>query len=275
MVDGCIIHWFASALSEAEMKVLDLKIGDAAAQQAVEALAVLVAVRAWKTHWEQHRAKLRVRSDSISALVLVLRLKTTGKAAGIIAREIALEMATAPWPAVAAEHIPGISNEICDCLSRLFAPNPKPMPAALEGIAETKVPARDAAYFVTMKPPANRQGSKKKGVHSQTKPPWSSSKRKLKNKKKPRKNVKKPRKPTEIGSKRVPNIAERDSALRRSKRAASSRAKSFCRQHLWSTSMRYEGIVKEEAPPPDMFKHLEYPNARRASPPLESRLNPR
>ena len=50
------------------------------------------------------RPTIRVRSDSISALTIVLKLKTKGKGPGIVAREMALDMAEANYQPHIAEH---------------------------------------------------------------------------------------------------------------------------------------------------------------------------
>jgi hypothetical protein len=155
-VDGDIVAWFASALSDAELSALQLQRGSSSAQQAVEALCALVALRAWQDRWRDRRWSLRVRSDSVSALVLALKLKTSGAAAGIVAREMALDMAAAPFPPIVAEHIPGIANVVPDILSRRHDPKYAAsweIPPLLAGVAETQLPARDAAYFRSLRPP--------------------------------------------------------------------------------------------------------------------------
>ena len=85
------------------------------------------------------RAIVRVRSDSVSALVLVLKLKSRGAAAAIIAREIALE------------HVPGVANTISDALSRRFDPGKLcVIPSVLKDVEELKLPRRCKGYFRTL-----------------------------------------------------------------------------------------------------------------------------
>ena len=102
--DGCIVSWFASALSVSERAALGISLGDCAAQQTVEALAALVALRAWSSRWIGLQPTLRVRSDSISALTIVLKLKTRGRGPGIIARDMALDIAEGCYCPLIAEH---------------------------------------------------------------------------------------------------------------------------------------------------------------------------
>jgi hypothetical protein len=102
--NGTIVSWFSSSLSVAEQEILGITLGDCAAQQTVEALAALVALRTWHPRWAMRRPTIRVRSDSISALTIVLKLKTKGKGPGIVAREMALDIAEANYQPHIAEH---------------------------------------------------------------------------------------------------------------------------------------------------------------------------
>ena len=75
------------------MEILEIKVGSCEGQQVVEALCMLVALRVWAKRWKGTRPTIRVKSDSISALILILDLRTSGKANGLIAREVALDIA--------------------------------------------------------------------------------------------------------------------------------------------------------------------------------------
>jgi hypothetical protein len=102
--NGSIVSWFASALSVSERAALGISLGDCAAQKTVEALAALIALRAWSKRWIGLQPTIRVRSDSISALTIVLKLKTRGKGPGIIARDMALDIAEGCYQPLIAEH---------------------------------------------------------------------------------------------------------------------------------------------------------------------------
>jgi hypothetical protein len=154
VIDGHPIAWFASALSTEELDILGIKLGESSAQQTVEALAALVALRAWSHHWKNCRATLRVRSDSVSALVVALKLKTRGRAPGIIAKELALDIAEAQYQPHVAEHIPGVHNVVPDLLSRKFQPHAKyVVPDILLNVEETLLPLRGRSYYKTTKGP--------------------------------------------------------------------------------------------------------------------------
>ena len=118
-------------------------------------MCALVAMFAWAHHWQGQRSIVRVRIDSISALVLVLKLKTSGAAAGIIARDIALDIASGVYEPHVTEHVPGIANVTCDVLSRKFDPRKSyELPRLLEGVSEQVLPLRDSNYFKSLTPPA-------------------------------------------------------------------------------------------------------------------------
>jgi hypothetical protein len=153
--DGMITSYFASPLTDDELQILYIRRGESAAQQVVEALAVLVALRAWSARWSGQRAIIHVQSDSISALIISQTLKTAGKGAGIVAREIALDIAHAVYTPHVAEHIPGDENVIADALSRRYAPGFNfELPQCLEHVAESVLEQRGAAYFRTIKQPS-------------------------------------------------------------------------------------------------------------------------
>ena len=98
---------------------------------------------------------LRVKSESISALVLTLNLKTKGKGAGIVARELALDVAASEYAPNVAEHIPGVENILADALSRRFEPNfDFILPTIFSTVPEAVLPPRGNDYFRTLQPPA-------------------------------------------------------------------------------------------------------------------------
>jgi hypothetical protein len=159
---GRITSWFACGLSAAEVELLGITGGTSSSQQVVEALVALVALRGWSNRWARQRAQLKVRSDSISALVLCLKLKTKGKGTTIVAREVALDIADPVYAPHIAEHIPGVENVVSDMLSRKYAPGTTFMlPKCLEGVEELVLPPRDQAYFVAAKLPSEHTARKR------------------------------------------------------------------------------------------------------------------
>ena len=153
--DGVITSWFQSKIEPEEAMILDITVGSSSAQQTVEALAALAALRVWHIRWCQAGVRLRVRSDSVAALIVVLKLKTKGRGSSIIAREMALDIAWSNFSPHIAEHVPGVANSVCDALSRKYQPSAKyDFPAELEGVKEVTLPVRNKAYFKSLvRPP--------------------------------------------------------------------------------------------------------------------------
>ena len=147
-MDGQVISYFSSKINDVEAKLLDQKIGDASSQQTFEALAALVALRIWRTHWLGQRFCFKVRSDSVSALVVFLRLKTSGRGPGIVAREMALDISDSLYRPDIGEHVPGIANKACDTLSRKHQPGVHfQLPPFLCQVPEAHVPIRDKSFY--------------------------------------------------------------------------------------------------------------------------------
>jgi len=157
-INGVFTHWFACSLSAEECQLLRIEVGSSSCQQTVESLAALVALRVWHTQWSQARAVLKVRSDSVAALTITLKLKTTGHGTGIVAREMALDVAYALYAPHISEHVPGVSNVTCDMLSRKFQPGATyVVPSALAAAKETVLQPRTRAYFRTAAPPTSER----------------------------------------------------------------------------------------------------------------------
>ena len=105
------------------MKILQISIGQASCQQVAEAFAIMIALRMWSKTWLNQRAVLEVKSDSVSALNLLLNMKTSGPGNSLIAREIALDLAQGLYRPQVVEHVAGLANQSADSLSRIFQPN--------------------------------------------------------------------------------------------------------------------------------------------------------
>ena len=136
--------------------MLGIVVGSHTCQQVVEALVTLVALRAWSPRWSGQRSRIRVRSDSISALVLCLQLKTHGDGTSTVAREIALDIADAMYAPNIVEHVPGLENIVADELSRRYAPEKNPpflLPSCLDNVEEMILPERGLSYFETKQLP--------------------------------------------------------------------------------------------------------------------------
>eukprot|EP00971_Amphidinium_carterae_P097915 1937514-Amphidinium_carterae.1 len=129
-MDGLIHECYSIAVTRDLCHILGCEFGTSSSQQALEALAILVALRQWHNHWESRRARLTVRSDSVSALALVFRFKSSATTS-LIAQELALDAAQSLYLPSVGEHLPGIANVTCDVLSRMPADASLATPAAV------------------------------------------------------------------------------------------------------------------------------------------------
>jgi len=141
------LEYFAEVLDEQDKESLGIAIGTAAAQQAAECLALVVAVKAWSRLLHAVSAAVAVRSDSTVAAALGNKLSSSAAVLNFLGAELALELEHADLRDLVPEHIPGTWNYTADALSRLSAPQPKPFPKSLEDIKRRRIPPRDARYF--------------------------------------------------------------------------------------------------------------------------------
>ncbi len=153
-VGGTLLEYFSDELRDEDFQFFGFAAGDAAGQQVWESLAILVALRIWKRHWQCVRARLSVKLDNMSALALVAHLKAKGAGTARIAREIALEFADAEFGPDSVSHIPGVANGLADYLSRRHQPDHEaPFPPHLRGVRQVQGGARGPGWFRSLKPP--------------------------------------------------------------------------------------------------------------------------
>ena len=145
------VEYFCDGLSGFDLELADADRGSPDGQQVWEALALLVALRLWRSRWLKRGVCLRLGSDSVSALSLLIKLRAKPKARGLgrIARELALDFSRCSYRPKWFEHIPGVSNVISDVLSRKYQPGKSfRLPAALKHATETSVPPRDKSFLL-------------------------------------------------------------------------------------------------------------------------------
>ena len=116
-------------------------------------------MRLWASKWRQHRVKLEVRADNITALTLILRLKGSSPALNSIAREMALDIGSAAFRPDVVAHTPGVASHIADVLSRKFEPGVIfALPPALTTAQEVRPAKRDAQFWAAARTWQNLMG---------------------------------------------------------------------------------------------------------------------
>ena len=93
---------------------------------------------------------LKIMGDSVTAMVLRLKLKARGTGPALIAREIALDMADSLYQPNVIGHLPGVANTIADYLSRPEKRRTLPEPRALAGAIRRSVPHRPRSWWRTL-----------------------------------------------------------------------------------------------------------------------------
>ena len=89
------------------------------------------------------RSVLEVRADNVTALAMVTLMKAKGPGVNLVARELALDLADGCYRPDITQHIPGITNDCSDTLSRRFQPgNTFILPKVQVKIAVSKIPLR-------------------------------------------------------------------------------------------------------------------------------------
>jgi len=130
------VRYFASAVSAADCAKFKLTLGDPKGQQLWEALAVLVAIDLWGSRCLLERVVLSVKSDNVSALTLLTKMRPSAAhddqgsripnmTMAVIARELAMRLVHMSFPPDAV-HTPGLGHIIADRLSRTFSPTVEP-----------------------------------------------------------------------------------------------------------------------------------------------------
>ncbi len=159
VLNGRPKEYLAETISTDDSNIFQFAVGDCKGQQTWEALCILIALRAWSRAWRDLRFSLRVRSDSVSALTMVLKCKSAGRGSALIAAELALDIAHTCYRPDIAEHLPGVCNTWADALSRMWDPAKRAaVPAALAALPRATVPPRPREWYRTLRPPVGHPG---------------------------------------------------------------------------------------------------------------------
>ena len=144
--DGTPVRWYASKLQPKLLNKFKAATGDPAFNTLWEALALLVACRIWLPRCKVQRLGVRVKSDNVGALRMLLNLSSKAANINVVARELALDLAKGNYSLGELEHIPGVTNVMPDALSRLWAPTASELPA-LGNAVQDRVPDFGSSFW--------------------------------------------------------------------------------------------------------------------------------
>ena len=143
------VEYFSDIIHKTDLDILGIDNVGSKAQQAAEALALLVAVRMWLPRFKEQRITvLVVRGDNIAALQMAAKMQPKSPSLGIIARELALDLASASYAIDLVQHIVGLSNGVADALSRKFQDGKNfKVPHILRLASEVLPPSRPHSWW--------------------------------------------------------------------------------------------------------------------------------
>eukprot|EP00435_Cladocopium_sp_Y103_P009539 s1894_g2.t1 len=127
-----------------------------ASQGIVEALSVLLAMKAWTQQLRQCNVNLQVQSDSMIALATTQKLSNPSTALNFIGAEIAVQAESAGIEGLTATHIPGVANTVADYLSRpdKWEWDSAELPRELQGVPIQKDAVERGPEFYHLPTPA-------------------------------------------------------------------------------------------------------------------------
>jgi hypothetical protein len=148
---GILHGWHPSQRREGSRR----SAGHASRPTGLQGIGLLVAIRLWKSMWQQLRVRLAVRNDSVGAcgscqIEGALGLLSLG------ARDLALDLAVGTCGPDVINHIPGISNVLADALCRRHSPLNAAswqLPAALVHAKQVACPVRKDTWWRSRAPP--------------------------------------------------------------------------------------------------------------------------
>ena len=155
------VAYFADQIQQGDVNLFNVKIGDPEFTTLWEALAIAVAIKLW-TDKLGPSTTFELRSDSLGALSAIAKKASRSAGMNKIIAEIALMEAAVGVSITSLTHIPGLSNDTRDALSRLWAPEAKSIPDQLRGVTREGCLARDRSFWLTMLPPRKRFRQKQK-----------------------------------------------------------------------------------------------------------------
>ena len=150
-IDGVPYQYFCDKVSELDCQMLHVEANvGSSGQQAFEALALLAAVRLWLPTFYKERVSVCLRGDNMAVLHTVAKMQPKSKSLGVVARELALDLACASYAVDFVQHVAGVTNVTADVLSRRWQPGKTfEIPFVLERAAEVEPPVRGPSWWRT------------------------------------------------------------------------------------------------------------------------------
>ena len=150
LADGGVpTEWFSTTWGAEDEEHLRVVVGSHRFQSTFEALALLVAVRAWAHLWTGAPSIIQGRSDAMAAIGAFHKGRSQAPAMNAVVRELNLDIASTPHGfALELRHLPGERNQWADSLSRLMEPGSGAVvPGPLRAFRRREVSARGTSWW--------------------------------------------------------------------------------------------------------------------------------
>ena len=150
-----IMEAYEAKFTNSEAKLLGVEYGESSSQGILESLAILRAVKVWRTRL-QDRAVF-IRSDSVVALAMTRQLSSSSQALNHLGGELAIALEEYNVARLVPQHISGVMNLEPDWLSRPHDRSEDP-PPSLKKIRIKQLPPIKVDDFAIF-PPGAKQGA--------------------------------------------------------------------------------------------------------------------
>ena len=152
-IDDIPAFYTYGTFSSHDTSVLGIVNTESRAQQAFEALAMLICLRMWIPEVVHQRLRIRVRGDNIGDLSLLAKMQPKSASLRVIACELALDFSKLSFSPDFVEHVPGICNTAADALSRCAASGSDfQLPVMLSSAEFQAPPIRDSKWWRMLRP---------------------------------------------------------------------------------------------------------------------------
>ena len=147
LVNGAMVSAFTSRVTLEDSRMLLFDQGESSSQGIVEALALLVALKIWKSKIPAGLMEIRVQSDSVITLALAEKLAASSPGLNFLGAELGITLETLQVEKLITCHIPGPANTVADYLSRPAKWSKVPRPDVLADFNIQVIEGRDEGFF--------------------------------------------------------------------------------------------------------------------------------
>ena len=151
-VNGVALAALSSPVTKEDAKQLNFEFGASSCQAIVETLALVVALKHWRSRLTSGHLTLVFQSDSMAALALSQKLRGSGGAMNFLGCELSILMEDLQIDEIFTTHIPGVANKLCDWLSRPSKWEHESLPSELTELPLDSIGGRPCEWYLMPTP---------------------------------------------------------------------------------------------------------------------------